>query len=216
MALGGFKRRRTNTRRPVNKRKRITRPMATVSRPMNRDIHSFKRMATGGSPITGSVAYIPFLSGAAFSLSSLVNVSDFSNLFDQYRITYIVVKYWLKIDPSAQAAASASYPRFFWYRDYDDSTSPSSLDEMRENGKCKCVVMYPNRPVTIAFKPNLLNTLFNSGITSTYQPVWNTWVDMTNTGTTYYGYKYGIDDLTNTNYRVTSETTMYFQCRQSR
>lgn len=215
-----YKRKRSTPRRHVRRRTgaRSMRPMTRTmvrTRPSN-IIHSFKRMAAQLPTITGNAAYTPYVNTYVFSLSQLAAVGDFSNLYDQYRINYIVCKFWLKIDPGAQAAASASYPRFFWYRDLDDSAAPSNLNEMRENAKCKCVVMHPNRPVTVAFKPNILAQMFNNGVTTQYAPKFNQWIDMGNTGTYHYGFKFAIDDLTNTNYSVTVEATYYFQCKQPR
>lgn len=186
-------------------------------RPSSRTmVHSFKRMVASPGTIVGSPAFLPYLNTFSYTLAGITNPSDFSNLYDQYRINYIVAKFWLKIDPSAQTAAGASYPKAYWYRDLDDTSLPTSLNEIRENATAKCVVMNPNRPVTIAFKPNTLNTLYGTALASTYQPVWGVWHDMSQTSTIYYGFKFAIDDLQNTNYQVSTEVTYYLQCRQPR
>lgn len=203
--------------RKLNATGRILRPrrLNALTRPSN-VVHSFKRMFASPTSIVGNAVYNPYLSAYSFSLGQIVNSSEFANLYDQYRINYIVTKFWLKIDPSAQSAATSSFPKFYWYRDWDDATNPASLQELRENSRTKVVVMNPNRPVVVAFKPNVLQTLFNSGVTSTYKAAFNQWLDMSNTNTTHYGFKFAIDDLTNTNYKVDVEIVYYFQCRQPR
>lgn len=182
-------------------------------------VHSFKRMVRDGTQIVGNAVHAPYLGGITASqiqLGNVVNSSDFANLYDQYRINYVVVKFWLKIDPSAQTAAGASYPKLYWYRDTDSSGTPGSLNEVRENAKSRVAVMLPNRPVTIAFKPNTLQLIYQSALASQYKPVWGQWLDMSTTSTPHYGVLYAIDDLTNTNYKVDIETTFYFQCKQPR
>lgn len=210
-------RRKRIIKKRTYKKKTYTRPRrAIITRSPSSNVHSFKRMIVNPVAFTGNAVYAPLTQSQVFTLGSLVNSQDFSNLYDQYRINFVVMKFWLKIDPGAQVAATASYPKFYWYRDMDDATFASNLNEMRENSKTKVVVMNPNRPVTVAFKPNSLATMYNNGITSTYKPVFNQWIDMANVSTIHYGFKFCIDDLTNTNYKVETESTYYFQCRQPR
>lgn len=212
-----YTRRRTMKKRTY-KKKTYTRPRRAmvVRRTPSNQVHSFKRMLASPAAFTGSAVYAPLTQANSFNLGLLQGSADFAALYDQYRINFIVAKFWLKIDPGAQSAAGASYPKFYWYRDYDDDTFPSSLNEMRENSKTKVVVMNPNRPITIAFKPNVLQTIYSSAVGSNYKPVFNQWLDMSVTNTKHYGFKWCIDDLTNTNYTVTPEFTYYIQCRQPR
>lgn len=212
-----YKRRSTRRTRRMTLRRTLNPATGTMVRRTLRTpmVHAFRRM-TAPAQIIGSVAYAPYLSTSGCSLSQVINATDFANLFDQYRINFVVLKFWLKIDPGAQTASTASYPKMYWYRDYDDNTVPGSLSEIRENSKAHVTVMNPNRPVTIKFKPNTLQLLFQSGVANQYKPVFSQWLDMSTTTTYHYGIKYGIDDLTNTNYRVDIEQTIYFQCRQPR
>lgn len=210
---------RKSARQIARPRKRVARPRM-VGRRMNRGslnnaIHSFKRLMSPAT-VTGNVAYAPYQSVTNVTLSGVTNSSDFVNLFDQYRIQYVVMKFWLRIDPSAQAAASASYPRMYWCRDKNSSTVLSQT-EMRERGDTRIAVMNPNRPVVIKFKPNLLNQVLYSAVgTSSYEPVYNRWIDTSSAGTFYYGCLWNIDDLTNTNYKVDIETTLYIQCKNTK
>lgn len=212
------KRARTNRRRAPNKRRRMARP-ARFLRPRGRPqvVHSFRRMIAAPGQLTGNAAYSPYLANFGLNgISNVVSASDFTSLFDQYKINYCVWKAYLKIDPSAQAATTASYPRLFYYRDYDDSSIAGSLDEIRESQRARTVVMNPNRPVVVKFKPNTLATFYNSVGVNNYSPRWGTWLDIGGSGTFHYGFKWAIDDLTNTNYRVNFEITLYFSCKNTR
>lgn len=215
-------------------RRRVARKIIRrVGVPRNRlvsGVHNFKRMCnntfstiTLGSTtnpvgvIYGNAAHAPFL--GCFNLSgvaSLVNSTELTNLYDQFRINKVVTKIQFKIDPSAQAANVASYPRFYYYRDYDDSNAPTSLAEMRENSKTKMLIMHPNRFITLVCKPNMLQTMWSSVISSTYKPAFGQWVDCAVPSASHYLWKYAIDDLLNTNYRIEIETTLYCSFRQSR
>lgn len=175
-------------------------------------VHSFKRNFASFTA-TGSVAYAPYQSYTNIALNQVVNAAEFSALFDQFRITYCVTKFWLRVDPSAQTASSASYPKLYWTRDYNDQTILSQ-QEMRERGDLKIAILKPDRPVLMKFKPNLLTQQTYTGVgTSSYTPVFGRWIDMGSTGAVHYGCKWNIDDLTNTNYKVDIETTVYFQCK---
>lgn len=179
------------------------------------DVHYFKRWAVGPT-ITGAAGYLPYLDVFRYTFNQLPGSAEFVALFDHYSITKVVTKIWLKIDPSAQTAAAASYPKLYYARDFDDSTLPSSLDNLREHSNCKIKVLNPNRPVTLVSKPNVLALSYTSGVASNYTPKWKAWLDCADTATPHYAWKYAIDDLTNTNYKVNVEHCFYFKCKAAR
>lgn len=199
-------------RRKKQMTRRRTRP-TRVSR-SSVTTHAFVRK-TNLNTITGNVAYAPYQSYSSIGLNNVTNASEFSALYDQFRINYVKLQFWLRIDPGAQTAATASYPRLYWYRDLD-SQIVATMSEMRERSNLKIAVLNPNRPVTIWVKPNTLAAIY-AGVGSTnYKPVFAQWLDMNVQSTTHYGIKFNIDDLTNTNYKVDIETTYYFECKNTR
>lgn len=215
MVYKRFKRRRTYIRRKkrVYRKKSSLRVTRRVN--VNKDVHFFKRSFFSGT-INGSATHNPYLEGLYFTFSQLPNVSEFSSLFDRYMITHAKVYYHLKIDPSAQTASTATFPKMYIVKDYDDSAVPASLNALREHSKCYYKVMTPNRPVVINIKPAILDTLYRSAVSSSYSPKWRQWVDMANTDVPHYGWKIGIDDLTNTNYKVECEVKLWFACKDTR
>lgn len=174
-------------------------------------MHSFRRN-TARFSLAGNAAYLPYQSVTNVALNQLVNVSDFTNLYEQFRINYVVIKFFLTIDPSAQAAASANFPRLYWCRDTNDST-PLSENEMYERADMRSAILRPDRPVIMKFKPNVLQTNYLSGIASAYTAKWGEWIDTANVAVPYYGCKWNIDNFTNTNYRLNIDQTFYFQCK---
>lgn len=166
--------------------------------------------------IAGNAVFAPYLSNLGVSLSGVVNSGEFGALYDQYRITYARAKFYLKLDPSAQGGTAAIMPKMFWYRDYDDGTIAGSLNEIRENTKHKCAILRPDRPISIGWKPNVLGLLYQSAVANQFTPKFNQWLDCSLLTTAHLGFKYAIDDFTNTNYRLQTEIQLWFECRQSR
>lgn len=201
---------------PMSRRNRKKQRL-TVRRmqPMVNVPHAFRRMAPRQT-IVGQAVYNPLTTAYGVQLSQLINSGEFTTLYDQYRFIKCTVKFFLRIDPAAQSASAASYPKLFWHRDYDDESAPATLDEIRENGKCKYRVMDPNKPVVVTFVPNVLQLVYASAIANTYKPAFKQWIDCNVPGAKHYGFKWGIDDLTNTNYRVDLETECIIECRNSR
>jgi len=204
--------RRVKRARPT--RKRGMRMARTVN--VKRDIYFFTRGMNNPGTYTGNVAYAPLLQASAFTFTSLVNASEFTALFDQYKITHVQVKFFLKIDPGAQSAAGASYPKLFTITDHDDESPPASLNVMREHPRCRIRVMNPNRPVTVNIKPAILGLAYKTAVASAYCPKWKQWIDCNDSMVPHYGLKWAIDDLTNTNYKVDTEVKMWFACRGAR
>lgn len=165
-----------------------------------------------GNATTGA----PVLRGASFALSSLPGVSDFTNLFDMYKITHVQLRFHLQVDPGAQASASAIYPKLWYATDYDDDNAPASLNALREHARCKVRVLNPNRPVVVNIKPAVASLVYRGATTSSYSPKWRQWVDMAQTDVPHYGLKWAVDNLTNTNYTLQIEGKMWFACKDVR
>jgi hypothetical protein len=183
---------------------------------IGRDVHYFKRMINNPGQFVGNALYTPLLQANSFNFNQLTGASEFTTLFDQYKIEKIMVKFFLKIDPSAQSAAGASYPKFYWVADHDDDTAAPTLNALREHTKCRVRVMNPNRPVTVIFKPSILGMRYKTVSTTGYSPMFNQWLDCNDSTVPHYGIKWGIDDLTNTNYKVDTEVTYWFACKDAR
>lgn len=211
------------------KKSRVMTTRRVAKSATSENTHRYKRMLGGNFAnwptgtllsgccrIAGNAVNAPWLGSYTVALSDVVNSSDFTNLYDQYRLDKLIIKFYLKFDPSSQSATTSNIPRLYWYRDLDDLTSPASLNEIRENGKCKTVPLTLYKPVTIVMKPNVLRVIYQSAVSSQYTPSFNQWLDMSTPTNQHYGLKFAIDDLTNTNYRVEVEGTLHFSCRQSR
>lgn len=203
-----FKKKRTTVRR-----RKVFRRKRTI---MDNVPHSFMRQATI-TQVTGNIVHAPYLNAERFDgLLNLINYTEFSNLYDQFMLTKVKVEFFMQVDPTAQTATTAFYPRLYWHRDYDDSTAPASLSDVRERGNCKSAIMRCDKPITIWCKPNVLQTMYHTGVTSAYAPKFDTWIDIATPGVPHYGFKYAIDNFTNTAYKFEIVRTFYFKCRAQR
>lgn len=215
MAMYSAKRKTRAPARPRKRQMTRRRPITRMSRSLyQRPVHRFRRHATV-QVVTGNAVYSPYQDAKVFTLSEVTGVGDFTSLYDQYRIDYVVQKFYLRIDPSAQAAASSFFPALYWARDYD-SSAILSQDEMRERANMKTAILRPDRPITIKYKPNLLREVWANSTTTTYEPVWGKWIDIAVTNARHFGHCWNINNFTNTNYRLEIETCYYFSCKSVR
>lgn len=177
-------------------------------------LYYFTRRCAPIATIVGNPASAPFLYGSVFKLSDLPNVTDFSNLFDRYMLTYVKMAFYLKVDPSAQNAATATFPKIYLTRDYDnEAIVPSNINALREQAKCIVRVLTPNRPVTIGIRPACQAMTQLNTTTNVRTPVWKQWIDFDSPDVPHYAVKWAIDDFTNTNYKLDIEYQYWFRCK---
>ena len=127
--------------------------------------------------------------------SYLTNYTEFTSLFDSYRLKYAVFKFRLVLPPEATNtnAYQQFYPDISATVDHDDSTLPTSMIEIQQFGKCKNGILWPNKYFTYKCYPTCLSTIYR-GATSAYADVSNkTWCDAAYTDIPFYGLKVGVD-----------------------
>lgn len=187
------------------------------------DIHYFKRSCVLNN--------INFVSGTqtvfgsyTFKLDDLSGVSEFGNLFDMFKITGVALKFYLNLDPAAQAEGSSSpfgggyVPRLHYVVDHDDANVPASLNSLREATRHKVVNLSPYKPVRVFLKPSVLSVNIATPAPSdfTYSPKWNQWLDIARNDTRHYGLKWAVDNAFNNQYIVNVEATYYVAMKDAR
>lgn len=219
--------RRRPTRRPYAAKKTFRKKMTyqrknryALSRTVNvrNDVHYFKRHFAQISPgsFVGSGTYLPYLNAYSFNLAQLPNYTEYTALFDKFMISHIQLRFYLNIDPAAQSAVGASYPKLYYCNDHDDAVAPTTLNDLREHTKCKEAVLYPNKCVKVNIKPAVLAEIYRSAGNVTWTSKWRQFIDCAQPTTPHYGLKWGIDNFTNTNYTLNIEGTMWFACKDAR
>lgn len=234
----GFTRASARVARSASLRRSLSRSSvrSAVSRASSRSVrsigdtrnrHSFRRMCASEVIDVTGVAYT---AGMEFKLSDLPGVIEFSDLYDRYKLTTVVLKFRIINNPDAtwplNGAPAATngitnwFPRLFYCKDYDDS-SAESLGALRERSKTKMVVMRPNKYHKIVVKPAVTVQTYRTTTTTGYSPSWNQWIDMAQTNVPFYGLKYvldcsGIDPSDTQPFKLEIEKQYFFTCKDVR
>lgn len=193
----GYKRLRTGSQ--VRRRKsRLA--YSKVRSSLSTNIHCFKRWTPS---VTTTCSGSTSESALVFTFGDMINYSDFTSLYDRYRIDYVVVRAQLRNNPSAISVLGTSggnatganyYPKLWYCPDYDDGEQ-ETLDALKQRSKTKCAVLQPNKVIKFVVKPAILNQTYRTSVTTGYAPKWGQWIDMAQTNVPHYGLKYVIDAL---------------------
>lgn len=128
--------------------------------------------------------------GVAWTLSGLKGYTDITNLFAQYRISFVKLKVSLRNELAG--ASTDTIPRIFVVRDYVDVATPASLDELREYSDVKIKKLSYNRPTVFTIRPA---TTILQGDGTTKLPQWKQWIPAASSNCEYQGFKMGFDPI---------------------
>ena len=194
-------------RRPIKKR-RVTKRRAVgkvykksgVSRGMS--MHSFSRMKNTSQILTLSNNTAYANGSFTFALNDLTNYTEFTNLFDQYKITKVQIEFKMHTNPyilystqpvgGAQAAAPITFPTIYLVNDHDDATA-LTLAEFKERQSVRRFVLAPNKIIKWSVKPAILNQLYRTAVSTAYAPKYGQFIDCAQADVPHYGVKWGID-----------------------
>lgn len=210
MAIG-YKRKYTSRRRPVYRKRKVARK---AYRPMGRMVRApknyltTKRFTTLGT-ITGNPGAPTAYGAQLFKLSDVTNYTEFTALFDQYRILGVGLRFILERNTSNSTLVNGKVPRMYMIYDKDTSSLPT-MDELRQADNCKIVPMDHVRPFTYFCRPNVLGLSYQS-VTSAYTPKWKQWISTSESGCPHYGVRYAIENLDDTDLTVRVEAVYYMQ-----
>lgn len=161
---------------------------------------------TFGTPAaeTGTATYaVPF--ACQFKLNHILGVSEFTSLYDQYKIMGCRVK-MIPLSNVAQVQNTASLPTLVTVRDYDDAVVPSSttagVNEIYQRQDCR--ERRFGSTVQLGIRPRVAAQVYNSVTTSGYSNVKAPWLDINSPAVPHYGIKGFIRNL---NLSATSATT---------
>lgn len=138
------------------------------------------------------------------SLSQLVQTSDFTNLFDQYRIRRVILTIQMITNPDSAAYTNAYaqvntagitlpnwYPKVWWLPDYDGGPD-ETISSIKERQGVRCKILRPNSVVRISFVPKCRTLTYSTSTSTGYSPK-NIQIDMTDTAVEHFGIKYVFD-----------------------
>jgi len=186
--------------------------------------HSFSRFSAAQTlDMTGTEQPLSF----EFSLDQIYSYSEFTTLFDKYRLDKIDVYIQMITNPDASAVTnrpiasqadynrSNFYPKMWYINDHDDS-STTTIAALKERVGVKCCVLKPNVVKKITVRPACAVQIYRTATTTGYGPKWGQFIDMSAVNVPHYGLKtvfdpLGIDPDGTFSFRY--ECKYYFTCK---
>lgn len=200
-------RRRANTNSSLNSRilqvLRISAPAVPPPRrdielplPPRRQVYTIRRAYDAGTVATQ--IGLPSTGQITISLSLFPDFTDFTSLFDVYRITHVRVTF----TPIQQNVLSAA-ARFFTVIDYDDANVLPSAGAAEEYDTCQVSTIDNSSCVTRVFRPKYALAAY-SGVFTSFAQSSGQWLDAASSTVAHYGLKWITDPDTavKTVYRI--------------
>lgn len=150
------------------------------------DVHRFVRRDFQPLTIGAAGAGVGFAFG--FALANLPNSSDFTSLFDSYRIDRI----------DAAVLGGSNQLQLYAAVDYDDAVAPTGIAEMleRQNVQVKAITVNSIQQYRVTFVPRM-PIEGSTGAGPQMAPV-GTWIDTADPTVEHYGLKIWIQPSTGT------------------
>lgn len=183
------RRSRRSTRRP---RRRFGRYKRRVGRPMS-FIRSYEM-----APISVTTGLTSFFGTLIFQLSSVPNSTEFTLLFDQYRILGAQVKWitpWNAVE-KVNNAVQPQFPTFHSIIDLDDETPLTGIPEMEQYTSYR--VQRYTGTIKRYLTPRVSVPTYRTGVTFGYGLGHKKfWLDCGYNDVPHYGLKFAITDIDN-------------------
>lgn len=203
--------RRINRKR-TTRRRRVWRRKSRVNRSLSGNkITSITRSFKAGEV---NVVSTGDTKGAlTFALSNLPDSSDFTNLFDQYRIMAVAVQFVPTFTGSDMNPSSSTpyLQPLYTCIDYDDNTSPVDENYML----CKDTMKMTRGHHTHRryFTPAISSETYKTAVTTGYSTLRKQWLDCTDSTIPHFGLKYFIEanNITATTLRYKIYAKLYMQ-----
>lgn len=161
-----------------------------VKKLINSNVHKFNRTIFYNGAISGSTVVDTF--GAQyFRLVDIPNYTEFTNLFDMYRIDAVKITFMPRGN-SAEVGTNQGLVKFFSVIDYDDITTPTAINDLLQYENLKVTNTAKNHSRTI--RPKLAKAMYQTAIGTAYG-AGTGWVDCANPTVPHYGLKWALQQL---------------------
>lgn len=185
------KRKTAAKRALIRKKRMMRRNRSRMPRSLRQPVQYFKRSTYSSGFISNSTTQ-DIHNNYFFTLNSIPGVSDFTGLYDQYRIN--AVKWTLiprgnnsDITPGSGSTSSANSVGIFSCLDYDDSTNLTSITQYLQYQNNKMTRTHQQHSRYL--KPKINAQIVNN-VTSVSAVNMKGWLDITASDVPHYGIKY--------------------------
>lgn len=180
-----------------SKRPIYTRPHKQLRRQLIPKIYNFKRTVDLGNINASSAADV--LGVMFFKLNDMSGYTEFTSLFDQYKIYKVKVQWFPLQTQATVGAASAVTPFILTAVDYDDKVAPASGSVLLEYANMRTHSFFKNFAITLRPKPQLTAITQTGGATGVALAPNNVWLDAASSSVEHYGFKYCIPQVSANN-----------------
>jgi hypothetical protein len=171
--------------------------------------HRFTRITTG-TPIVTSTT-VPTFVGLSFALSDLPGYTEFTNLFDQYRIDRIELKLIPNVTDSFPSSLLTGTIQSVI--DYDDGNTPTTTTELLQYENCQ-VNNIVDSQVQLDFKPRVALAAYAGAFTSYANAT--SWIDSASPGVQHFGVKFCFSISASVVTTFTPIVKFHLTCRSER
>lgn len=195
-------------------RKKFTRSGLARRQRTGRMRHYFKRSWTGTLTLDALISNNPYFVGSLFRLNQLPDYTEFKSLFDNYKIH--AIKFTFFRPSIAQSSTEADQQvRLHTVYDYDDSSAPSTINELMQYDNYKVVTLKEqfmrNGKCTRFFKPRTLKEIYRGVASTGYQPQRSGVIDCQYDDVPHYGMKWALEMIDSNGAPVTMPADMTLQ-----
>lgn len=207
--------RRRKARKGVKPRGGFRHRVRAIGLGYRQPVQYFKRTRFYNASLTSTFAGGTILQGVPFTLGDLPDVTDFTALYDQYKILGIKVQ-WLPRGNSSDIGVQGNMARFFSVIDRDDDAPPASIDQLTQYESLK--VTGTQHVHKRYFKPSVRREVATGIGTTANEVAMSPWIDVTNTNVKHYGIKIAVQPPANAGISVIYDAmvTMYLAFRNVR
>lgn len=179
--------------RVYRKKKHQHKRKVMVPKALTYNMWNFKRDFLHGTIDTSGVTGI-HVSAYALTLADIPNYTEFTALFDQYKINFVRFSFIpfsnaVSVAEHGTVLPNSTLPVLMRYTDYDDAIIPSAVENtFMENGKVRRNLW--NRTIKIGFQPKILNQVYKTALATGYAPSDKSiWIDTNDITVPHYGLK---------------------------
>lgn len=192
--------------------KRRVAKKATVPRGVRARVTAIKRSFQDGT-ISSNTSISRIGGSYAYALNQLPGYTDFTNLFDQYRILKIRVDFVPNLTGNTAPGQPTLYSIFHMATDPTDIGVPNNANDVLQYENRRTV--QPYRPFSATFRPSPSAQYFNTLTTSGYGPRPGAWIDSSSPGVQHYGVKYVWDCNAATATQIVPYVTMWCEFKEA-
>lgn len=130
-----------------------------------------------------------------FKLSDLTQVSEFTQLYDSYMITKVILHISPHWSEAGIGIGRPYLPHLGFFLDYDENVSPTSESEFQQRPGYKYMPLDKQIHISLRPRPAGVVQTGNGGtVVTATQFGKRQWIDLANTAVEHYGFKYMIDN----------------------